>query len=385
MPMVHVFLLFAALPAFASTDELSPPTTGEFASAPVQPPATVQLPAPELPMPDLDLSSSTTRGVHITSWAAGVEAKRRAFIGRAQGTVVNTVVVAVKEMDGLVYLPGVAKAVELGSHVRAIPYPEAMLKDFKDAGFKTVARVVVFKDDHLPRKRPEWAIKTPDGSLWTNRKGVAWVDPYQKAVWEYNVDVAVRAAELGFDEIQFDYIRFPSDGDTRLCRYSRENHTKQSAIANLSGFLAYAGKRLKPFGVTISIAVFGMTTTSQDDLGIGQDIVSMAGQVDRVSPMMYPSHYGKGEYGLAWPNKEPYKVIARGLRDARAKLKDSSFKLRPYLQDFSLGYRYGPAEVRAQIFAARSQGVHSWILWNPANNYTWEALKVDTLKNFGGL
>lgn len=376
--MLSLLILLAAAPAFASTeDELPPPTTSEFASAP----APVAQPA----MPDLDLSTETTRGVHITAWAAGVESKRRAFIQRTKGTVLNTIVIAVKEMDGLVYLPGVAKTKELSSHIRAIPDPAAMLKDFKEAGFHTVARVVVFKDDHLPRIRPEWAIRQPDGTLWTNRKGVAWVDPYRKEIWEYNVDVAVRAAELGFDEIQFDYIRFPSDGDTRLCRYSHDNHTRQSAVANLNEFLAYAGKRLKLSGVMVSIAVFGMTTTAADDMGIGQDIVNLATRVDRVSPMMYPSHYGKGEYGLAWPNKEPYKVIARGLRDARLKLKDASFKLRPYLQDFSLGYHYGPAEVRAQIFAARSQGVHSWILWNPGNNYTWDALRVDTLKNFGGL
>jgi hypothetical protein len=123
----------------------------------------------------------------------------------------------------------------------------------------------------------------------------------------------------------------------------------------------------------MSAAVFGLTTTAHDDMGIGQSLGRLTKLIDAVSPMMYPSHYAKGEYGLADPNRQPYKVVSWGLRDAKRRL-GSTAKLRPYLQDFSLGFRYGPAEVRAELRAARRQGVESWILWNPLNRYTWSAL-----------
>ncbi|TPW21845.1 MAG: hypothetical protein FD126_266, partial [Elusimicrobia bacterium] len=178
----------------------------------------------------------------------------------------------------------------------------------------------------------------------------------------------------GFDEVQFDYIRFPSDGDTRRCRYSRVDHSSATSAALIDGFLEDARRRLDALGVGMSVAVFGLTTTAHDDMGIGQSLAKMTRRVDAVSPMMYPSHYARGEYGLAEPNREPYKIISWGLRDAKRKLGGAE-KLRPYLQDFSLGFKYGPAQVRAQLRAARRQGVESWILWNPLNRYTWEALK----------
>ena len=316
------------------------------------------------------------RAVHLTAWVAGAPKARRNFLSQLRGTTVNAVVVPIKEIDGLVYIPGVVKAKEWGTQRLAIPDPEAFLRDARAAGLRTIARVVVFKDDVLPRRRPEWAVRRPGGAIWTNAKGVAWVDPYRREVWDYNIDIALRAAELGFDEIQFDYIRFPSDGDTRQCRYSREGHTRETAVANLSDFLRYAAKRLKPSGKPFSVAVFGMTTTAHNDMGIGQRIGALADLVDSVSPMMYPSHYARGEYGLKDPNREPYKVIYKGLRDAKKRLGESAYKLRPYLQDFTLGYRYGPAQVRAQLMAARREGIESWILWNPGNRYTWEVLRT---------
>ena len=322
----------------------------------------------------LAASSEAVRAVHLTSWVAGAPKQRRAFLERLRGTVINSVVVALKETDGRVYIPGVAQAHELGTYLPAITDPESMLKEMKARGLRVIGRIVVFKDNALPRKRPDWAVKRPDGSLWRNANGIAWVDPYRREIWDYNIAIALRAAHLGFDEIQFDYIRFPSDGNTRLCRYSRPDHSRRSAIWNLREFLRTADEKLEKTGVPVSAAVFGMTTTAKDDMGIGQEIEKMSSLVDYVSPMMYPSHYARGEYALRYPNKEPYKVIHRGLRDARRRLRKDAFKLRPYLQDFSLGFHYGPAQVRAQILAAKAQGVMSWILWNPSNKYTWEAL-----------
>lgn len=315
------------------------------------------------------------RGVHLTAWVAGAPRPRRQFLARMRGTWINAIVVPVKEIDGRVYIPGVAKAEEYGTALPAIPDPAAALRDMKAEGLYTIARIAVFKDDRLARRMPEWAVRRPDGSLWVNDRGVAWVDPYQREVWDYVLDVAGRAAALGFDEVQFDYIRFPSDGDTSLCRYARPDHSRATAVRSLKDFLAHAVARLKPSGVKVSVAVFGMATTSRTDMGIGQELAALTAEMDAVSPMMYPSHYARGEYGLRDPNREPYKVVFRGLRDAKARMGGRTYKLRPYLQDFSLGRRYGPAEVRAQILAAQAQGVESWILWNPGNRYTWEAVR----------
>jgi len=322
-------------------------------------------------------STAPVRGVHLTAWVAGSAKDRRAFLDRIPGTLVNAVVVPVKEFDGNVYIPGVAAAVALGTVRIAIPDPKGLVADIKARGLRAVARVVVFKDNNLARKRPDWAVMDERGGLWKNQNGVVWVDPYRSEVRDYNLAVAEAAAQAGFDEVQFDYIRFPSDGDTRRCRYSRVDHSSATSSALIDEFLGDARRRLDKLGVGMSIAVFGLTTTAHDDMGIGQSITKMTRRVDAVSPMMYPSHYARGEYGLAEPNREPYKIISWGLRDAKRRLGGTE-KLRPYLQDFSLGFKYGPAQVRAQLRAARRQGVDGWILWNPLNRYTWEALKPFT-------
>ncbi len=330
----------------------------------------------------LVLAGRQVRGIHLTCWGAGSAKSRRELIKKISGSVINTVVIAVKETDGKVYLPGVEKSVKWNSHENAIADPEAMLKDFKGAGIYTVARIVSFKDAVLPKVRRDLAVKTPSGDLWRSHNGATWVDPYNHEVWDYLLDIAERSAKLGFDEIQFDYLRYPSEGNTSLCRYSKPNN-RHTATANLKDFLDYARKRLAPYKVNISADVFGLTTTVKDDMGIGQDINTLASGADYVYPMMYPSHYYPGEYGLKVPNREPYKVINRGLKDARAKLGTDYARLRPYLQDFSLfGVHYGPSEVRAQLMAAHLNLLESWVLWNPANKYTWTALTPQAYRAF---
>lgn len=330
---------------------------------------------------ELVAAGRQVRGIHLTCWGAGSARSRQELIKKISRSVINTVVVAIKETDGKVYIPGVEKAAKWGSHEPAITDPEGMLKDFKDAGLYTVARIVVFKDKVLPSIRKDLAVRSADGNLWRSRNGATWVDPYSHEVWDYNLDIAERAARLGFDEIQFDYIRYPSEGDTSLCRYSKP-HNRQTATANLKDFLDYARRRLSPYKVKISADVFGLTTTVKDDMGIGQDIKTLASGADYVYPMMYPSHYAPGEYNLKSPNASPYKVINRGLKDALVKLGPHYAQLRPYLQDFSLGWRYGPYEVRAQLLATRLNLLESWVLWNAGNKYTWAALTPQAYRAF---
>ena len=325
------------------------------------------------------LSKKAVRGIHLTSWGSGSQKARRELIAKINNSIINAVVVAIKETDGKVYIPGVDMARKYNAYVPAISEPEEMLKDFKGAGLYTIARIVVFKDTVMPLARKDLAVHTPDGGVWRATRGATWLDPYNNEVWAYTLDVAERAARLGFDEIQFDYLRYPTEGRTELCRYAKP-HTAKNAVANLKDFLIYARGRLKPYNVKISADVFGLTTTAKDDMGIGQDITTIARNVDYVYPMMYPSHYYTGEYNLKNPNSQPYKVIDRGLKDALRRLGPDYAKLRPYLQDFNLGWHYGPHEVRAQIIAARRNMLESWVLWNASNKYNWAALTPQSFR-----
>ena len=313
------------------------------------------------------------RGIHLAGWVAGSRKRRERFYRLFRETELNTVVIAVKEYKGEVYLPGVKEAEDAGNFVNAMPDIEDYLKELKELGVYTSARIVVFKDDALAKKNPHLAVKDPDGNVWKDRRGNSWTDPYNRDVWDYNLSIAERAFLIGFDEIQFDYIRFPSDGNTRLCRYSVK-HTSITAIGAMQDFLKESHRRLKPLGADISICVFGLTTTVSHDMGIGQRIIEMSEVIDAVCPMVYPSHYNPGEYGLENPNAMPYLTVYHSISGAVRRPGEMSNKIRPYLQDFSLGHKYGPEEVRAQIQACYDAGVYQWLLWDPNCRYSVDAL-----------
>ncbi|MDR0977762.1 MAG: putative glycoside hydrolase [Endomicrobium sp.] len=313
------------------------------------------------------------KGIHLSSWVSGSEKHRKAVLELLEKTELNTAVIDIKEYEGQVYIKGI-KEVDIiyKAYVAAIPDLEKYISYLKERGVYTIARIVVFRDNNIPRKKPMLAVKNPDGTIWTDRKGITWLDPYNKEAWDYNLKIAERAADIGFDEIQFDYIRFPSDGHTKNCRYSQP-HSADNALKALTGFLKEARRRLTSKGVKISIDVFGLTTTARDDMGIGQKIVEMTEYVDYVSPMVYPSHYAKGTYGISDPNKEPYKVVYNSIDGALKRI--PAEKLRPWLQDFSLGYKYGKNEVQAQMQACYDNKIGNWLLWSPRCIYTRQALK----------
>lgn len=312
------------------------------------------------------------KGVHVTSWVAGDLKKRAVIDNLLAETELNTVVIDIKETEGQVYLPGFKAADEMKTYVPAMPDIEAYLTDLKKRKVYTVARIVCFCDNLLSQRKPEWAIK--DGTAtWKNMYSLGWVDPFSSEVREYNLQLAEYAADFGFDEIQFDYIRFPSDGKTATCTYSQPYSTG-AAVATITGFLKEAHGRLKPKGVYISADVFGYTITS-GDLSIGQKVVDMARWVDYLCPMIYPSHYMKGDLGLEDPDSEPYRTISVAMGAGIKLLGSDSGKLRPYLQDFTRRKTYGPKDVRDQIDAAADHGVNDWLLWNVHCEYTRAALK----------
>ncbi|GAB1402526.1 hypothetical protein MASR1M68_14370 [Elusimicrobiota bacterium] len=310
------------------------------------------------------------KGIHITSFAVGSKNRRDYFDNLFEDTELNTAVIDVKEIDGAIGIRGVYGDL---SFSKAVPNIENYVKHLKEKNIYTIARIVVFRDNVMPRKRPDLAVKTPEGELWEDYKNITWLDPYNQDAKDYVLDLAEKTADIGFDEIQFDYIRFPSDGNTRNCRY-KVPRSSTTAYLEIIDFLDQAKSRLGPKGIKTSIDVFGLTTTETTDMGIGQKIVEMAEHVDYVSPMIYPSHYNKGEYGIPDPNKEPYRTVYIALQGAKKRIPVE--KIRPWLQDFSMkGVKYGPQQIQEQIQACFDSGIVTWMLWNASCRYTKDGLK----------
>jgi hypothetical protein len=249
-----------------------------------------------------------------------------------------------------------------------------------------IARIVVAKDPLLAERRPQWSVQQRDvdgGGLWRDRIGSAWVDAYNDSVWIYAAQLAEEAVRLGFDEVQFDYVRFPDEPKemmaTAIFPSRRPGETQRAAVRASVQLLV---RRLEPLGVPVTFDIFGLTAsaTGGGDLGIGQvweDFVTVA---DVVLPMVYPSHYYRGAYGYDRPNANPYAIVKNALREAleRSRQQARSAAIRPYLQAFTLGRRlprYTPHEIREQIRAAEELGITSWVLWNPRSVYQRDALR----------
>jgi hypothetical protein len=312
------------------------------------------------------------RGIHISAWAAGSKKFRDRYDKILKDTEINTIVIAVKEANGDVYINGIKEAKAIGAYRNAMPYIKEYIDRLHKMGIFVIARQVLFKDPILANAKPKLAVHDINGNVWKDYKGLSWVSPYNKDVWEYNFKIVDKCIELGFDEIQFDYIRFPSDGNIRNCRYSVK-HSSTSAVNILAEFLKEAKARYTD-KIDISVDVFGLTTSSPDDLGIGQIVEKMEPYVDAIYPMVYPSHYKKGTYGILNPNKSPYDTVYNAMYYGKKKLGNKSYKYRAYLQDFSMGYKYGAKEIRDQIQALYDNDIGEWVLWDSKAKYTLEAL-----------
>ena len=310
------------------------------------------------------------RGIHVTMALASLDGKLAEYL-KLVDEGMNTIQLDVKDENGEIgFIPS---AVPLATAVGAArPYyrPREAAKLIHRKGVYLIGRVVTFEDPRLSEGKPELAIKNPDGSVWHNHADLGWTNPYDKRVWDYNVSIAEVAARAGFDEIQFDYVRFPTDGDVESIVYPKKTATPPGWV--IAQFVHYATQRLKPLGVRVSADVFGLSATR--DLGIGQIPRRLSKYVDAVYPMVYPSHYGSGEYGLEDPNASPGATVEWSLADFRRELKKGKAELIPWLQDFSYGRTYGLADVKAQIEAARLMGARGYLLWNPLGIYTPGAL-----------
>lgn len=337
-------------------------------------------PAPLVATPD------TLRGLYVNRWAA-IGSSMWRLIDVAKETEINALVIDVKDDRGLMlYHTDVALARAIGadttnpmSHSRL----RAVLDTMRAHDIYPIARIVVAKDPLLAATRPQLAIHRRDDSakVWLDRDSTPWLDPTHEEIWKYAADISAEAVRLGFSELQFDYVRFPDDD--RVIReglYAKsEGRTRAEVIRDQLGYLRGL---VKPLGVPMTIDVFGLTATDSTDMGIGQRWEMFIDRADVVLPMVYPSHFARGTYGLANPNANPYETIGRALEDAKRRTQGiaGAASIVPWYQDFTMGRpRYGPEQVRAQIQSGYDSGFDSWILWNPASRYTVEALRRDSV------
>ncbi|HEX2779084.1 MAG TPA: putative glycoside hydrolase [Gemmatimonadaceae bacterium] len=327
---------------------------------------------------------AAVRGLYVNRWAA-LGDRMWQLIDVARRTEVNALVIDVKDDRGFVlYRSRVPLAREIGADTTMPMRPDrvrAILDTMRAHGIYPVARIVVAKDPLLASRKLEWSIKRRDdpASPWLDKNGNPWLDPHQEGVWRYAADLAAEAVDLGFSEVQFDYVRFPDE--KRLVREAvfplAAGRLRAQVIRDQLGMVR---QRVTAAGVPMTIDVFGLTTSDTTDMGIGQRWEMFVDRADIVLPMTYPSHYAPGSYGIRNPNARPYEVLSHALQDAKRRSAGvaGAARIVPWYQDFTLGPpRYGAEQLRAQIRAGYDAGIHEWMLWNPGSRYTVAALRPE--------
>ena len=315
---------------------------------------------------------TTVRALYVNRWAAQSKKKMAKLIAIADSTEINALVIDMKDEFGLNYAtknPEFAK--NAGASAKA--NVTALLDTLKAHKIFPIARIVVFKDSVTARVHPEWTIRKTDGSVWRDKKGLAWVNPYHHELWDYNIGVAEELVKLGFGEIQFDYIRFP-EPYASLPKQVFPDAKDVSKPDALAAYLKEARTRLGKLGVRTTADIFGLVTTVSGPLEVGQEWEKLAPNTDVLLPMVYPSHYPHGSFNIPVPNAEPYKVITTAIGRARERDQKLGIKepehVRPWLQAFTLGKpEYGADQLRAEKKAVYDSGYDGWVMWNPGSSY----------------
>ncbi len=363
---------------------------GTFAieGAPPSTPLLVKMPgfekvgvAPRPGAVEVVLKPHRAKAAYLTYFGVGDRGIRNRVLDMTARTELNAVVIDVKGDRGwIVYRTEIPEALAAGAQGPAtLRNFDALMADLKARGVYTIARIVAFKDNVLAHHRPDLAvIDTRTGQPWTDNERLAWVDPFREEVWSYNLAIAREAIRKGFDEVQFDYVRFPTDGRLGAARYSKPN-TRETRLPTIVAFLERARRELGPLGAFVAADVFGYTAFNENDTDIGQRIEELVPHLDYVSPMVYPSGYHRGIPGYRNPVEHPYQVVFESVRLIRKRSTHSHVRVRPWLQDFrdyAYGRRlFGIAEIQAQMRAADDAGAVGWMLWNPRNDYTTAALR----------
>ncbi len=340
--------------------------------------STPLLSQPATPKPAVLASAATldtpiVRGLYVNRWASQSPKRMAQLIAMCDRTEANALVLDMKDEFGLNYAssnPAIQRNAGTAGTVRNLA---ALLDTLKAHKIIAIARIVVFKDSVTARANPDWTIRKQDGGIWRDHKGLAWVNPNNKALWTYNLGVAEELVKLGFREVQFDYIRFPEPYKSLPVQVfpGADTTPKPRVIAN---FLKEASTRLHPLGARVTADVFGLVTTISGALEVAQQWETLAPVTDVLLPMVYPSHYPRGAFGAARPNAEPYLIVHSAIKRAR----ERNLKLgiagrtavRPWIQAFSIGKpEYGANEVREQLRAVYDSGYEGWVLWSPGSKY----------------
>jgi hypothetical protein len=317
------------------------------------------------------------KGLYLTAYSAGSEKKINEIIKLIGETELNAIIIDIKDYSGQVLYDSQVPLVDaLKLQDNRMKNLTAQLAKLREHDIYTIARVTVFQDPILAQKKPEWAIKSKKGGLWRDKNGLAWVDPANSEVRAYIVTIAKEAAALGFDEINFDYIRYPTDGKLADIVYGNGSSKRYEVIG---GFYEYLSEQLKDEPVYISGDLFGLTTEKkgEDDMSIGQRLSDAVQYFDYVMPMVYPSHYPTGYRGYKNPADHPYEVVYNAMKAGVKQAQDKKGKLRTWIQAFNLGAVYDDAKIRAEIKASDDAGADGWILWNASNRYTTKGLKIE--------
>ncbi|WP_340022641.1 putative glycoside hydrolase [Paenibacillus sp. FSL K6-1096] len=327
------------------------------------------------PQPD----APKVKGIYVTAYSAG-GARMENLLALLDKTELNSMVIDIKDDAGYItYKTDNPELQRMGHPQPFIGDINKLMTRLKEHEVYPIARIVVFKDSVLAKKNKELSFVNADGSVWANKGGDSFVNPYNEAVWKYNVDIAKEAVKLGFKEIQFDYVRFPEGFEKRAdkLKYTKSDRPRVEIIAD---FVKYARKELGPLGVRVSVDIFGYAASVPAAEGIGQDFVKISKNVDVISPMVYPSHYSTGWFDVKDPDKDPYATIKGSMVDTHKKLDPlGSYKpvIRPWIQDFTASWlgsghyiKYGKKQVEDQIRALKDQNIDEFLLWNANNRYT---------------
>lgn len=326
------------------------------------------------------------KGIYVSGPTAGI-AKMDDLIDLVDRTELNAMVIDIKNDEGKVtYKMQSEQVLEIGAGVRYIADIDELVAKCKEKDIYLIARIVAFRDPYLAEQKPEWAVHTKTGEIFRDKNGLAWVNPYCREVWDYLVEIASQAAQVGFDEVQFDYIRFSTDVQENEVDYGPES-VNVDKIEIITEFTEYLYEQLAPQGVYVAADVFGTVIDNETDQAIvGQDYVQMARHLDYICPMVYPSHYHNGSYGITVPDAEPYRTIYAAASASSEVLgtvtEENRAHVRMWLQSFTASWvsghiSYGPKQIREQIKGAYDAGYDEWILWNAAVNYQPDAFLTE--------
>ena len=353
-------------------------------------PDPIEVPKPEVkhvPTPE------SVKGIYMTSCVAGTPSWRESLTRLIEQTELNSVVIDIKDATGTIsFYDEILQDSGLVTKGCKVADLQEFIKDLHELNIYVIGRISVFQDPYYTALHPDLAVKSlSTGEIWKDFKGLSFIDVGAKPYWDHVVNIAKRSYEIGFDELNFDYIRYPSDGKMSDTNYTWGTSTNIGTTTVMLGkpealenFFKYLQEQLGSTGAKLSADLFGMVTTVENDMNIGQVLEKALPYFDYISPMVYPSHYPKTWNGFANPAEYPYEVIKISMqsaveretawRIANGMATSTPSKMRPWLQDFDLGADYDATKIRAQIQATYDVGLNSWLLWSAANKYTESAL-----------